>query len=270
MKDDIYYKLNEIAKEKNGGESDLASFLLNYRGDISKLKIKELTELNYVSVSTATRLAKRLELSGFNELKYSMILEQETRKNYQNKIINTTYEEHLESIYDSLKKTASIVDFDVVNTVAEKIFAADIINFYAIGSSMAHAMDFQVKLQRLEKFVNAHFDSHTQYLYALTSTKKTINLGISYSGNSKEVIRNLEISKKNGGGTTILITSNNNIKNDQIDYIIVIAQLEPIVKQFCISSRTSLYFILDMIFIKGVKTNESMYIKMLEKNKFTY
>ncbi len=77
MEKDVISKLTKIANEENN-QGRLANYLLNYQGEIMDLKIRVICDEIFVSVATATRLAKRLDLSGFNELRIYLAEE----KNY--------------------------------------------------------------------------------------------------------------------------------------------------------------------------------------------
>ena len=74
--------------------------------------------------------------------------------------------------------------------------AADMINIFGIGTSLNVAMDFQQKMLRFGRIVNMTQNACFMPGYALTGTDKTVNLIISLSGETRDIIESLRLLKK--------------------------------------------------------------------------
>ncbi len=262
----IINKLTTITNE-NTSQGELAKYLLNYQGDVSELKIRVICDDIYVSIATATRLAKRLNLSGFNELKLYLqeekIQQSLTNKHYQD-ITAKTYKN---DINQTLNDTFELIDDNIVRKISEVIASRSIIDFYAVGGSNIVISDFAYKLARLKKRIFVEGDVHLQHVQAMNSTNDTIAFSLSYSGTTTDIIKMLKLAKKNGA-ITILITGNANISYDFIDYIVLIKATDMSRRMYSITSRIAALSVLDLIYLKIIDIDYEKNSNILEHTRY--
>lgn len=267
MAQSIRQQLLEISKNEQNNIGMLAKFLAEHKGDIRKLKIRDLTEQSYVSTATATRLAQKMNLSGFNELKVLLSKEEEDNKKNTENYHDKNLEHYLLEMNHALFKTVSAIDISKVNEVVDNIKRARKVQCFAVGGTSMSAKDFCSKLERLNIMTNCDQDSHNQYFQARNLGVDDLAIAISYSGTTKEIIRNLDISKSMGA-KTVLITSNHNIDNNKYDNIIYISESETSARNFSITSRTSILAVLDVIYIELLNSDFDKYAQILQANKY--
>ncbi|MFV0289190.1 MAG: MurR/RpiR family transcriptional regulator [Mycoplasmatales bacterium] len=264
---DLEKKLQNYETSSNKAFATLANFLLNYQADYKNLKIIQICNELYISNATPTRLAQNLGLSGFNELKILLennkLQENLTAKQYENK--DLLY--YIQDISSSLKNSFALFSQEKINFIIQKIIAAQKIKIFAVGGSYISALDFHYKLLRINLPCFIESDRHVQHYLAKNLTPKDVAIGISYSGLTKEVLKGLEIAKKNGA-YTILITSNVNINPDKYDEIVYIKHDEISTRGFSIISRTTVIAILDIIYINILNSNSTYYYKILRETRF--
>lgn len=244
----IIPKLEKISVE-SGNMGLLANYLLNYEGNLSDLKVKEICDDLYISVASATRLAKHMGLNGFSELKTYLAIEQS-----QNKISDAGYQssdakEYYNNACVALDNTLRIIDMDTVHQIANDILESNRVNLFAIGESNLTLQDFGHKLKRVGILVNFQADSHLQFVEASTSDSKTVALALSYSGISRDVINSLRVSKL-ANAKTILLTSNELLDETFIDRYLLITSDEATKRSFSFESRLCTHAILDLIFLR--------------------
>lgn len=262
----IIPKLEVISKEQNN-MGILANYLLEYDGDLADLKISKICDDLYISVASATRLAKRLDLEGFQQLKIYLVEERTSNNMSVAKYNNITSQKYFDDIVNALSVTLSEVNNDLVETVSAAIIKSTKVNFFAVGGSNIIVTDLAQKLARILIPVTYHGDTHFQYVEAANSSAGQLAIGLSYSGLTNEIISNLQVSK-NRGATTVLITNNKNLDYDFIDYMIVISSSENSMRTYSISSRFSGLAILDLIYLNIIDSNPEYYNSILEGNRY--
>lgn len=244
----IIPKLEKISMEQ-GNMGLLANYLLNYQGNLSELKVKDICDDLYISVASATRLAKHMGLNGFSELKTYLAIE----KN-QNEISNSHYQsssakEYYNNACVALDNTLKHIDMTTVNNVAEYILESNRVNLFGIGESNLTLQDFGHKLKRVGILVNFQADAHLQFVEASTSDNLTVAIALSYSGLSKDVLNSLRVSNLSGA-KTVIITSNELLDDDYIDDYLLLGSEEATKRSFSFESRLCTHAILDLIFLR--------------------
>lgn len=265
MRKNIIEQLEKIAKEKNN-QGKLAKYLLSYEGDLIDLKIRMICDDIYVSVATATRLAKRLDLSGFNELRFFLTEEFNERTNKINQSRDISIEKYKCDIQTSIDQTLGITSIEEIEIISKLILKTPNIDFYAVGGSNVILQDLSYKLARLKKRTSVYSDTHLQYVQAMNSDKQTIAFALSYSGTTEEIINMLKIAKENDA-ITILMTQNDKLSVEYIDYIIPIDSTDLSCRTYSITSRIAALTVLDLIYLKIIDFDFEHYQEILEKTR---
>lgn len=262
----IIPKLESISKE-NSNMGMLAKYLIEYDGDLAELKISKICDDLFISVASATRLAKRLELDGFSQLKIYLAQERSTNQKSTHRYTNITSQKYYDDIMSSLNGTLAAIDNETITKVSYEISHSSKVNFFAVGGSNIVVTDIAQKLSRIMIPVTYHGDTHIQYVEASNCKLGHVSVGLSYSGLTHEILANLQISKKNGA-VTVLITNNKNVNYDFLDYVIDISSTDNSTRTYSISSRFSSLAVLDLIYLNIIDSNPEYYKQLLEHNRY--
>ncbi|WOO87138.1 MurR/RpiR family transcriptional regulator [Mollicutes bacterium LVI A0039] len=262
----IIPKLEVISKD-NSNMGLLAKYLLEYNGDIAELKISKICEDLYISVASATRLAKMLGLDGFSQLKIYLAQELVTNEVSSHKYANISAKKYYHDIIQSLSTTLNDVNDELLIAVSQEIENSRKINFFAVGGSHTVITDFAQKLARIKFDVTYHSDTHFQFVEAVNSEDDQLSIGLSYSGLTHEVLANLQLSKNNGA-KTVLITNNKNIEYPFLDYVIELSSSDNSMRTYSISSRFSSLAILDLLYLNVIGARPQYYNDLLERNRY--
>lgn len=257
----------EAIKQENSNMGLLANYLLEYDGDLAELKISKICDELYISVASATRLAKRLGLDGFSQLKIYLVEERTQNKVSTQKYSNISSQKYLSDIVDSLSATLDTVDLEKIEQVSKCILEANKVNFFAVGGSNIVTADFAQKLSRIRIPITNYGDTHFQYVEAINSTTEHLAIGLSYSGLTHEILSNLQLSKQHGA-KTVLITNNKNIKYDFIDYVIDVNSTDNSMRTYSISSRFSSLAIFDLLYLTIIDSDIDYYNDLLNGNRY--
>ncbi len=264
MEYDVIERLEEVSFERNS-QGRLARYLLE-KEDVTNMKIQDLMDECYISVATATRLAKKVGLKGFGELKVYLIEAKSKDKNSNAENVTMTTKTYGETLSNSIVNTFLNLNERMLNKIVESIHLSDTVDFYAVGGTNLIAQDFAFKLGRINKHVTYYADFHMQYIRAKNSTENTVAIAISYSGTTPEILRALEIARENGA-TTILITKDAADDLKFVDYSLVVEATKADNQSLAIISRITILSILDLAFLKLLEIDDT-YKSLVQKTKF--
>lgn len=173
-------------------EKDIARFLLSNNKNIMNINISKLADLTYTSPATITRFSKKIGCDNFVDLKIKLHstdkLEVEEKKEKQSVF---------EYYSDVINQTEEITDIKDIEAVIQLIKEARKIFVLGVGSSGLTAMEFSQRLLRMGLNSTGISDSHLMLITSSIVRKGDLVIGISTSGETKEVIDALELAKKN-------------------------------------------------------------------------
>ena len=203
---DIKIKYDTLSKT----EKKVADYILNNPSDILPLFISELSKTCGVSDASIVRFSKKLGFLGYQQLKIAVAQESGVRAVGANITSTDTaydvFEKICDDIYCSLEKTKLSLRAEDLQACCDKILSADKILIFGLGNSASVAMDASHKLFRLGFNAIAYTDNHMQAIASAHTDEKSVVIGISHSGHSKDVIESMKVAKSNGA-TTIALTN---------------------------------------------------------------
>lgn len=185
-------------------ESEIASYILNNKNVVTKLKIQELADILFISKSAIHRFVKKIGFNGFNDLKVSIAKENADLLE-NNSYINVNYPfqakdnprqiafKLLELYEKAIKDTFEYVDLDQIKAVSQLIDSADVIDVYTHAHNSNIAENFQDKMLTIGRSVNCPSSFYNQRLTVLASDQKHVAIILSYSGKATFI---LPIAKK--------------------------------------------------------------------------
>lgn len=180
-------------------ESEIASYILNNKDAITKLKIQELADILFISKSAIHRFVKKIGFNGFNDLKVSIAKENADLLE-NNSYINVNYPfqakdnprqiafKLLELYEKAIKDTFEYVDLDQIKAVSQLIDSADVIDIYTHAHNSNIAENFQDKMLTIGRSVNCPSSFYNQRLTVLASDQKHVAIILSYSGKATFIL----------------------------------------------------------------------------------
>lgn len=205
-----YNSLSNAAKR-------VADYLLSYYDEAVFLNISQIAERASVSEGTITKFARTVGFSGFQELKIAMArsnsLGSEKLEYYGDiplesnaeSICKSVFHQNIESISDTLK----VIDTNAINQASEKIIRARKVDVYGMGTSSVAANYARLRFYRIGIISNVYSDPHMAIISSSLLKKEDVAIGVSNSGQSKDVVEALRIARENKA-TTICITNCDN------------------------------------------------------------
>lgn len=257
-------------------ESEIASYILNNKDAVTKLKIQELADILFISKSSIHRFVKKIGFNGFNDLKVSIAKENADLLE-NNSYINVNYPfqakdnprqiafKLLELYEKAIKDTFEYVDLDQIKAVSQLIDSADVIDVYTHAHNSNIAENFQDKMLTIGKSVNCPSSFYNQRLTVLASDQKHIAIILSYSGKATFIFPIVKKLYEKGVKVIQIGKAGSNYYSQYVTYHLSISDSEnnrDRMSQF--SSHIAMQYIMDVLY--GCIYNE----KRKQNTKYIY
>lgn len=257
-------------------ESEIASYILNNKDAVTKLKIQELADILFISKSAIHRFVKQIGFNGFNDLKVSIAKENADLLE-NNSYINVNYPfqakdnprqiafKLLELYEKAIKDTFEYVDLDQIKAVSQLIDSADVIDVYTHAHNSNIAENFQDKMLTIGKSVNCPSSFYNQRLTVLASDQKHVAIILSYSGKATFILPIVKKLYEKGVKVIQIGKAGSNYYSQYVTYHLSISDSEnnrDRMSQF--SSHIAMQYIMDVLY--GCIYNE----KRKQNTKYIY
>lgn len=257
-------------------ESEIASYILNNKDAITKLKIQELADILFISKSAIHRFVKKIGFNGFNDLKVSIAKENADLLE-NNSYINVNYPfqakdnprqiafKLLELYEKAIKDTFEYVDLDQIKAVSKLIDLADVIDVYTHAHNSNIAENFQDKMLSIGRSVNCPSSFYNQRLTVLASDQKHVAIILSYSGKATFILPIVKKLYEKGVKVIQIGKAGSNYYSQYVTYHLSISDSEnnrDRMSQF--SSHIAMQYIMDVLY--GCIYNE----KRKQNTKYIY
>lgn len=150
----------------------------------------------------------------------------------------------------TIENTARAVDADELEAVASAISIAPRTALFGVGSSGLVASDLSEKLERIGLVCQHHQDTHMQLVHAALCKRPCVALGISFSGNTQEVVEALTVAHKHGATTVAMTGLPDSPVGRLADHVLVTSARETQVRAGAMSSRMAQLAVVDFLFAR--------------------
>lgn len=264
--------LKEIMDKLPPSEKKIAVYILKHPNAIIRCTANELGEWSATSSAAVIRLCKSLGLSGFQELELRVAgdLQQSSKVEYRDiepnesraSIVRKMTSNNLQAI----KETGEIINYEALEDAVTALENTDTIHLFGVGASGVIAQDAQQKLLRINKSAIAFTDVHMVAMNIANVKKDDVVFGISFSGETEEVVKILELAKEKGA-ITISLTSYGTTPVSKIADInlFISASQEAMFRSGATSSRMAQLHMIDILFMCVVTRQYDDSVKKLDE-----
>ncbi|WP_028390195.1 MurR/RpiR family transcriptional regulator [Bacillus cihuensis] len=187
-------------------EEELARYIIEHPDEISQITSSQIAKRLHISPATITRFCQKMLFSGFNEFKHELkrYVDLRDKPNLTADIKQMDYFAQLyQNHLDIIENTFRNVSYLDIQQAVSFLTQADKIHVYGIGNSGITAQEFKSKFFRIGLNVETITDPHQAVMDAALCTEKSVVIGISVSGKTKEVIRAVNIAKRQGAAILV-------------------------------------------------------------------
>lgn len=269
--DKISLKIKLLYDKMGKAEKHIADWIFENPGKIISLSIIELAEQCGCGEATIVRFAKRLGLSGYQELKFSLASEGggspvSTHISAQDSAFEI-YCKVCNDIYISLEKTKEALNSECLAEAAKKICSANKIVLFGLGNSAAIAIDASHKFLRAGLNAVAYTDNHMQVIAASHLGEGDVAIGISHSGSSKDIVEALKIAKEHRALTIAITNSGKSPILKQSDIVLATSSEETKYNILALNSRIAQLAIIDTLYFYIVYNHSGEALESIQETE---
>lgn len=202
--------IQNMLEQLPASERKIATWILEHPHDAVDCTAGELGAHANTSSAAVIRLCKSLGLKGFQDLKVRIVgdLVKPAEQGYRDitpdesfySIVQKTTSNSIQSLLDSQE----IINYQELERAVKTLLEAKNVHLFGIGASHIIAMDAQQKFLRINKGATAFTDAHLVATLIANAEQDDVVFGISFSGETPEVIKVLSLAKERGVKTISL------------------------------------------------------------------
>ena len=225
-------------------EKSIADFFI-HNTEESDISSKALSKKLFVSEASISRFAKKCGFDGYRQ--FAFVYKESFEKTTP--IITASYTKQVLDTYEELlNKSYTLIDEDQMKRIVNIFSNKKRIYIYGRGSSGLVAQEMKLRLMRLGVNVEAISDSHIMKMNSVLMNEECLVIGISVSGNTKEVINSLKESSKRGASVVLITSKQDEDMKDYCDEIVFIAVKEHLENGKAISPQFPVLIIVDIFY----------------------
>ena len=204
--------LKEIITNLPPSEQKIAAYIIENPEEAITATAGELGERTSTSGAAVIRLCKSLGLKGFQDLKLRVAgdLQRDNDEGYRDIKPNESYLSVIQKMtsnsIQALRETSEIINTEELSKAINLLLGAPSIHFFGVGASSIIAKDAQQKFLRINKNATAFTDIHMVAMQIANANENDVVMGISFSGETEDIVRVLDMANKKGI-KTISLTS---------------------------------------------------------------
>lgn len=255
-------------------EKKIASYIIENPQETISLTAMELGKRSSTSSAAVIRLCKSLKLKGFQDLKLRIAgdLQKSTDVEYR----DIEPDESTFSIIDkmtnnsiqTIRETAELLSKDELERAVDAIRKARRIHFVGVGASSIIAQDAEQKFLRINKTAHAFADMHLAATQVANAEENDVVVGISFSGETAEVAKILQLANNNNVTTISLTKYGQSIVSDEADIkLYTSVTREAIFRSGATSSRIAQLQVIDILFMCVISLQYDQTVKYLDATR---
>ncbi|WP_000216826.1 MurR/RpiR family transcriptional regulator [Bacillus thuringiensis] len=257
-------------------EKKVAQYILSHTKHLTQMTIHQLAKEAEASSAAVVRFCRSLGVAGFPDLKASIYAE--IQHIHHVGYFDIEPDEKVQSIIDKTLSNTVQTLHDTVGQLETKSIEkavgflkdAEVIYIYGVGASFLIAEDVAQKWIRLGKQAYAISDRHLLAVAMATQSKNALFWGISYSGETSDVIELMKVAKGLELKTISLSRLGTSPISDLADVSLFTARApEAKIRSAATSSRFAQLLVIDVIFFAYSSSQYEFTVKQLEKTKHT-
>lgn len=257
----ILHQLDKPNFKASKSDKILIRYIKEHAEEFCTTPIASLAINCGVSEATITRFVRKM---GFNSLQLFKLTLTEEMVNIKkqtiinkdiscNESITTTAHKLLVNNVAILEQTVNKLNEEVIAKSVDILKKAERIFFIGLGNSGFVADDSAYKFLRIGFNAKGLDNSHLIMLNMALLHEDDVVVVISHSGESFEIIKAVQLAKKNGTKLIVITSNRDTILENYADICIFYEARESIVETGAITTKLTQIFIIDLIYTQVVK-----------------
>ena len=250
----VLTRIKNYLPQATQAEEQVIRIMAQNPREVLTMQTSELAKAGYCSPATVIRFCQKLGFRGLKELKLAISEElgYAAANNTSSFDASLPMKKVVADIVELYQKTMSqiqtLVDYTEVEKAASLIHKSSLVHLFGMGASYLVAEDFMMKLARVKKVGCLYHDIHLQLVDAGNVGVDEVCLIISYSGQTREVLKAAQEIRQNGGIIISLTQYSDNQLARMADCRLYVPATEEALRISAGSSRISQLVMIDILF----------------------
>lgn len=241
-------------------ERTVIDYILQKNTLIEKMTIKEIADATYTAPSTLVRLSKKLNYSGWNELKMAFISEcQYLNRHFDDIDANIPFKNNdtIMSIAgkiaalekESIDDTLSLITHDDLQKAIQMMRKASSLHIFAVSNNLLITQEFKHNMSRIGKDVRIHGLQNEILFNASLMKPDSCALIVSYSGETLILDHVYQILKNKHIPTIVISSIGDNTLTKNADCVLRICTREKLYSKIgTFSTDIAITYLLDVFY----------------------
>ncbi|PGC51564.1 MurR/RpiR family transcriptional regulator [Bacillus toyonensis] len=255
-------------------EKKIGEYILSHKKEVTQMTIHKLAKEAETSSAAVVRFCRSLGVTGFPDLKARLYAEVEHIHHVgyfdiePNEKVQSIIDKTLSNTVQTLHDTVGQLEAKSIEEAVGLLRVTEVIYIYGIGASFLIAEDVAQKWIRLGKKAYAISDRHLLAVAMATQSGNALFWGISYSGETRDVIELMKTAKELGLKTISLSRLGNSKISELADVSLFTARApEAEIRSAATSSRFAQLLVIDVVFFTYSSSQYEFTVEQLEKTK---
>lgn len=266
--------LKEMLPNLPPSEEKIARYIIEKPEKAITLTAVELGNQSLTSGAAVVRLCKSLDLKGLQDLKLRVAGDLQ-KSDYQgfrdiepNESVSSIIDKMTNNSIQTIRETAEMLYTDELKKAVSILQKARNIHFIGVGASAIIAQDAQQKFLRIDKTAYAFSDMHLATTLVANANEKDVIIAISFSGETIDVARVIELAQTKNVQTISLTKYGNSIVSKYADVkLYTSATREPTFRSGATSSRIGQLQVIDILFMCVASSQYEKTIKHVNETR---
>jgi DNA-binding MurR/RpiR family transcriptional regulator len=256
-------------------EKKVAQIILEKTEEVIYSTITDLSDLADVGEATIIRFCRKLGFKGYQGFKMALAQEITMNQKTGNMLLNSpieaddTIEVVAQKFYNvsekALKETLLLLDYKVLEEVAEVVRKAKRVFFFGVGFSGVTALEAKFKFMQIGLSSDAYTDNHLMAMVASTLGPDDVVIGISHSGSAIETVKGIKIARDSGAKTICITHHAKSPITKEAELTLLNGSKEGPLQGGAIGTKIAQLFVIDLIYTQVVMLNEEKAIELKKR-----
>ncbi|MFC9270037.1 MurR/RpiR family transcriptional regulator [Streptomyces zhihengii] len=255
--DRLESRIRALLPSLNPSAARIARILLEDRAGAARRTMSELAALAGTSESTVVRTTRALGFTGYSDLRLALAAEAAREIPDRHVTGDITPEDPLGDVVaklageemQAISDTAEQLDIAVLDRIVDLMIGARRINIHGSGASGLVAMDLHHKLERIGYPSHVYCDVHGGLTSAALLGGQDVAVGISYTGETHDVVEALRRSAESGATTVAITNHRRSALAALADHVLFPAGADTPFRPGALASRISQLLTVDCLFV---------------------
>jgi len=169
----------------------------------------------------------------------------------------------LESL--AIEETTAALDYETLAAAVEAVDAAERILLFGVGASALVAADLGHKLLRIGHSAIVLSDSHEAIASAALGARRTVAIGFSHSGSTRETVQFLETARGSGSVTIAVTGTAESALASAAEHVLRAHAREPRFRAGAMVSRIAQLTLVDCLFVGVAQRHHARTVHALQR-----